>query len=140
MDIFSRIPSWVWIGGAALLAYLYFSRSSSASSSGKPLTGGGGGTITTGNTRINKDAINISVMMDGQGTGQKQPSPTGGDTTKQITVPKDETLGALAKYLHWSKDTLAQVEELNAVGGQELTAASKLHKGQTIVRPVEGNY
>lgn len=139
MDFFSRIPSWVWIGGAALVAYLFISRSSSSSST-KPTTGGGGGTITTGNTRINKDAINISVMMDGQGSGQKQPSPTGGDTTKQITVPKDETLGALAKYLHWDKSTLAQVEELNAVGGQELTTKSQLKKGQTIVRPVEGNF
>lgn len=139
MEFFQRIPAIVWIGGAALLAYLYFSRSSS-STSGKPLTGGGGGTITTGNTTIKKGAVDISVMMNGQGTGQEQPSPTGGDTTKQIVVPKDETLGQLAKYLHWSKDTMAQVQELNAVNGQELTAASKLKKGQTIVRPVEGNF
>lgn len=140
MDFFKRIPPLVWVGGAALLAYLYFSHKSAQSSTGLQTTGGGG-SIRTGNTRIAKDAVRIDVSMadDGQGKGkQHQPGPKPPDTTKEITVPRDETLGQLAKYLHWSDSTLKQVEEINAVGGKELTAKSKLKKGSTIIRPEEG--
>jgi hypothetical protein len=146
MDFIKRIPPLVWVGAAAVLAYLYFSHKSSASSAqqqGSVKTGGGGGSIRTGNVKIAKDAIDIRVMQDGQGEHQHQPGGHGhgkhkhpSDTTKEITVPQDETLGELAKYLHWSDKTLADVEEMNAVGGQELTASSKLKKGQTIIRPV----
>lgn len=141
MDFFKRIPPLVWVGAAALLAYLYFSHQQSAQASTQGVkTSGGGGSIRTGNTRIAKDAIKIDVSMadDGQGKGkQHQPGPKPPDATKEITVPRDETLGQLAKYLHWTPETLSQVEELNAVSGKELTAKSKLKKGSTIIRPVE---
>lgn len=137
MDFFRRIPPVVWIGLAAVVAYLYISRSSSSGSTSGIKTSGGGGSIRTGKTNIAKDAVRIDVMMDGQGGGQHQPGPNPGDATKEITVPRNETLGDLAKYLHWDSGTLAQVEELNAVNGQELTPKSKLKKGSTIVRPVE---
>jgi len=140
MEFLHKVPVWVWIGGAALLAYMYFSRKSSSAQTPANKTTGGGGSIKTGNTIVKKGAVHVTVMQDGHGKDQDQPGPTPSDTDKQIVVPKDETLGQLAKYLHWSKNTLDQVEELNATGGQEWTEKTKLRKGQTVLRPVEGQF
>lgn len=55
------IPVVVWVGGIALIAYLYLrNRSGSA---GSPSTSGGGGSVTTGSTRIDKGAIQVTITQ-----------------------------------------------------------------------------
>ena len=59
------LPTIVWVLGAAVLAYLYFSHRSSQSA-GSPSTPGGGGTATSGTTRIDKGAIQVTVTQNPQ--------------------------------------------------------------------------
>lgn len=64
------IPTIVWVGGVALIVYFLFFRNSSGSASGVS-TSGGGGTATSGNTTIDKGAIQVSIT---QGNSH-QPKP-----------------------------------------------------------------
>jgi hypothetical protein len=69
-----------------------------------------------------------SVPPPGNGSG-------GGSTGffKDLKVTKNETLGQFGKEHHWTNATLKAVEAL-----MHMTASTKLHKGQFIVRPVAG--
>jgi hypothetical protein len=60
---------------------------------------------------------------------------TGGGSTghfKELRVTRNETLGTFAKEHHWTNATLAAVEKL-----MHMTAKTKLHKGEFIVRPTK---
>lgn len=137
-------PAWVWLAGAAVLAYFVMSRKSSTA--GSPKTTGGGGSITTGPTRIAKDAVKITVNAGhgGDADDQDQPGPkpphrhktgsTAGDQPlTTITVHRAGTLKEIAGSRGWGEDFLSDVENLNA-----LKPGSKLKKGQKLRVP-KGN-
>jgi hypothetical protein len=63
------LPIIVWVGGAALLAYIYF-RSRSSASAGSPSTTGGGGTATTGGATLQKGAVQVTITQE-----SPQPKP-----------------------------------------------------------------
>lgn len=63
------MPTIVVVGVVAVVAYFLFFRKSSASA-GSPSTSGGGGTATSGNTTIDKGAIQVTVKQ-----GNPQPRP-----------------------------------------------------------------
>lgn len=56
------LPAFVWVGIIALGAYLFISHRSS-SSAGSPTTTGGGGTATSGATKIQKGAIQVTIQQ-----------------------------------------------------------------------------
>lgn len=73
---------------------------------------------------------------DGDGGDHKHPHPTG-DHYETITVDRAQTFGQLAKFYHWDQNTIHDVEEMNKQqGGGELTLATELHPGETILRPI----
>lgn len=142
------LPTWGWIaiGGTGILIWAFFANRNSSQNQNQ---GGPQGNLTPP-VVVQNFPPEAEPPPPGQPTGhhrhKKKPGDDDGDgdngsgrdsDTKQIRVSKDETLGELAKYLHWSKGTLKQVEEMNAVEGKELTGSSKLHRGQTIIRPVK---
>jgi len=139
---FGPMPVWVWLAliTAVLLGYWLLTKNKSgASSSG---SGSGSGTPA--------DVGQPGVVVINQDEGpETEPPPTPGPPpphghkpptepqTRQITLDRNETLADLAKQRHWTADTLHDVEQMNVLqGGGHLTPKSKLHKGQTIVRPL----
>lgn len=85
------IPAIVWVGGAALLAYMLFFRNSSGSSGSGTSSSG---TATTGNITFSPPASDTSNsgLNPGQGmlSGGTNPQPTPaapGTTTSQVTNP-----------------------------------------------------
>jgi hypothetical protein len=68
------------IGAAAIVGYLYFKNKSGSQSAGSPSTSGGGGTITSGNTTIDKGAVQVTVT-------QTPPTSTSTSTSTQPTPP-----------------------------------------------------
>lgn len=135
------LPAWVWLAGAAVLAWWWFSRQSG----GTPgiSTTGGGGQVHTGKTVVQSGAVRINVSGGGGGgVDNPQPKPPQKYTgpVKAISVNADESLSDLAAYRHWSDETLTDVEALvqpkGSYQGQQLSADTQLKKGQTIYRPI----
>jgi hypothetical protein len=137
------VPAWVWLAGAAVLVYFYMSRQSSTS--GRPTTSGGGGSITTGPTRISKDAIRVTVNAGRGDRGEEdndQPGhrPHRRHTTKSFTVPKNETWGQFAESRHWSEETIDDIQNFKqpkgtTYAGKVLPLNFKLKKGDKVARP-----
>lgn len=141
------LPTWGWIaiGGTGILIWAFFANRSAQNQSTQS---GPQGNLTPP-VVVQNFPPESEPPPPGPPTGHhRHKPPKGGDgdgddgsgkdsDTKQITVTKNETLDDLAKYLHWSPSTLKQVEEMNAIQGQELKGSSKLHKGQTIIRPTK---
>jgi hypothetical protein len=132
------IPGWVILAGIAVLGYLYFRNQSGTTPTNQ--TSGGGGSVRTGNTDVRKGAIVINVKQGGGGNPQPGPNPGGFGEYKSITVPRNMTLDKLAKYMHWSDDTVADIEGAKQPSGtyegQTLTGNFKLKRGDTIDRPI----
>jgi hypothetical protein len=136
------IPAWVFLAGAAAIAYFLFMRNSSSTTPTNS-TSGGGGSIHTGKTVVEKGAVNIRVN-DGTGndgkTHQPHPPHPRGHGTRSLTVPKDETLGQFGESRNWSADTLQEVTQLKqpkgtTYAGQKLALNFKLKKGDKVARP-----
>lgn len=140
-------PAWVWLAGAAVLAYFIMSRQSS-SQAGSPKTTGGGGSITTGPTRIAKDAVKITVNTGHDADDQDQPgpkpphrhrhhshsgNPAGDQPLTTVTIHRAGTLNEIAAARGWGEDFLKDVENLNS-----LKPGSKLRRGQKLRIP-KGN-
>lgn len=136
---FGPMPVWVWLAliTAVLLGYWLLTKNKSGASQ-QPSSG----------TPADVGQPGVVVINQGEGP-ETEPPPTPGPPpppghkpppepqTRQITLDKAETLGELAKQRHWTADTLHDVEQMNVLqGGGHLTEKSKLHKGQTIVRPL----
>ena len=134
------LPTWVWLAliTVVLLGYWLITKNKSGNSGrssgqqGTPADVGQPGVVV----------INQDEPPGPQPTGPGQPPPTSPPnepSSRQITLDKNETLAELAKQRHWSSATLQAVENENVMqGGGKLTAQSKLHKGQTIIRPLKG--
>lgn len=138
---FMGIPAWVFLAGAAILAYWYFSRNSSST----PTTTGGGGSVKTGRTTVQSGAIRINVGggdSDLSVPGNHQPKPPTKYTgpLKAITVPKNENFTDLAGSRNWSEETIGDVEALvqpkGSFKGQKLRPDTQLKKGDVIYRPI----
>lgn len=139
-------PAWVWLAGAAVIAYFLFSRSKS--SAGSPTTSGGGGQITTGNTKVAKGAVTVNINAKGAGTGgddddnpQPGPNPPPLNKSKSFTVPKDETWGQFGESRNWSEDTFDALQNYpqpkgTTYAGQTLPLSKKLKKGDKVARPI----
>ena len=67
----------------------------------------------------------------GNGTGG---GSTGWTSFKTLTASKSETLAEFAREHHWTAATLAAVEKIH-----NLTAGTRLRKGERIVRPVNSS-
>jgi hypothetical protein len=134
-------PAWVWLAGAAVIAYFLFARKSSA---GSPTTSGGGGQITTGNTKVMKGAVTVNVSANGadhDSQSQPGPKPPPLDKFKVFTVPKDETFGQFGEGRNWSEDTFDALQNFpqpkgTTYAGQTLPQSKKLKKGDKIARPI----
>lgn len=142
---FMGIPAWVFLVGAAAIAYYMFSRNKTPVSNS---TSGGGGSVRTGNTKVQTGAVRINVSG---GTGgdedkdhDKQPKPphkhhghgkggAGDEALTSITVHRAGTLEQIADNRGWGADFLKDVENLN-----NLKSGSKLKKGQHLRIP-KGN-
>lgn len=134
------LPTWVWLGliTVILLGYWLVTKNKSGASS------------SSGQQGTPSDVGQPGVVVINQGdtdTGAAPPPPPSPPPhgpppepqSRQITLDKNETLAELAKQRHWSSATLQAVENENVMqGGGKLTAQSKLHKGQTIIRPLKG--
>lgn len=141
------MPAWVWLAGAAVVVYFLMSRSSSGQ---QPTTSGGGGSITTGPTKVAKDAVQVTVYAgrhgdtDEETDNNPQPGhkPESFKHTKSLTVPKNETLGQFMESRHWSEatiDDVAQMEQPKGTtyAGEKLhNLGKKLKRGDKIARPV----
>lgn len=99
------LPVIVWIGIAAVIAFIWFSRRNSSSGGGGLLGGsggdtssGGGGSATSGNTRIDKGAVSITVTQGNKG----QPKPPMRHKKSFVAVPdvRGMRYPAAAKELH----------------------------------------
>lgn len=129
---FGPLPVWVWLlilTGLALGYYLLVAKKKTSQSQ-QTMAGQPGVVVNTGDD-------------DGKGKkgkkGKHHPPKEPGNS-RDIHVSKDETLGQLAASRHWSKNTLAEVEEMNLTPGQgEWTANTKLTKGEDVLRPWGGN-
>lgn len=134
------LPTWGWllVLTAIALAYYLYSKNKSSKSTGTK-------------TPTPSDVGQPGVVVINQDEGAEPPAPpekkhhhhgrgaAGDESTKQITVSKDETLGELARQYHWSRDTLRDVENMNATAGQgSWTESTRLHKGQEVLRPLGG--
>jgi hypothetical protein len=135
------MPVWVWLAliTALLLGYWLLTKNKSGASSGSS------GTQQGTPADVGQPGV-VVINQDQPGTeppetelpDKKPHHPPREPQTRQITLDRNETLGQLAKQRHWSADTLKDVEELNVLqGGGEMTAKTKLKKGQTIVRPIK---
>jgi hypothetical protein len=143
------MPAWVWLAGAAVLVYFLMSRQSSAAN--RPTTSGGGGTITTGPTRVAKDAVKVTVFAGRRGDGDEETTdndqpghkPESFKKLRVITVPKNETLGEFAASRNWSEatiDDLGQFEQPKGTtfAGKKLSSLGmRLKKGDKIARPAD---
>lgn len=161
-NVFTRkigpMPMWVWLAvvGGLVLLYVVYENQKSASAAKTAQKGAGNGEAAGylvppyiwtyasfppeggGHAKGGGKKVNPGGPEKKGGGGKKRGNPGKDQSTREITVDKDETLQELADYLHWSKATLAQVEQMNKIqGGGELTPSTKLHKGQTIIRPLK---
>jgi len=128
-NVFTRklgpLPMWVWllIGVGLIGGYYLISRR------------GGSGTAAAGGTTsaaqvpqfVNQTYTTIQPPVAPQPTAGGGGPPVG---IKTLTVTKSQTLRQFAKEHNWTATTLAAVEKLN-----NLTAGSRLKKGQKIKRP-----
>ena len=73
---FAGIPAWVILGGAALLAYFYFSHKSAAAQTQGLKTTGGGGSAKTGKVVVQKGAVSINVRQVPRGEGDEDDTDT----------------------------------------------------------------
>lgn len=140
------LPTWVWllIMTAAGVGFWLWSKSHSAAKS----TGSGSG--TTGERFVPSFVIqNYDQEPPGVTPPRRRPPVNpggpdqgGGDGSggwKQITVPAKWdgwTLSQIAKYLHWTPETLSDVISANAQGGKHVTASTVYHTGDTLIRPI----
>ena len=84
---FMGIPALVWLAGAAILAYWWFSRQSSSSSgTGSSSANSGTNTQTTGATTIDTGAVQVSVNTGGSGDTSTQPTPPTPPTMQTTTT------------------------------------------------------
>ena len=132
------LPVWGWLAlvTVILLGYWLYEQHKNASTAST--TANGPGAVGQPGVVV----INQAAPDTDTGTPTPPiplpPVPTEG-TTRKITVTKDETLGELAKQRHWSAGTLAAVETMNLTqGGGKWTPATKLTKGETVIRPLKG--
>lgn len=137
------MPAWVWLAGAAVVVYFLMSRKSA----GNPTTSGGGGQITTGNTRVDKGAVSVTINARGAGGGDDDDNPQPGpkppplNKTKTFTVPKDETFGQFGESRNWSEDTFDALQNFTqpkgtTYAGKTLPLSQKLKKGDKVARPI----
>lgn len=79
---FFGIPAWVFLLGAAALAYWYFSRQGGIGGGGASSSAGSNDTLTSGNTTVDTGAVQVTVN-----TGNTQPGPPSRGKTTTVTVP-----------------------------------------------------
>lgn len=126
------VPVFVWIGGIAILAYLYFRHTQQQNV--PATTSGGGGQLTTGNTTLQKGAIHITVNA-AHGDDDDQPKPHGHGKSKKITVPNEvgKTYAAGARDL---KAHGLQAHRTHPYIGRTIAEApksgAKVPKGSTV--------
>lgn len=136
------LPVWGWLAlvTAVLLGYWLYTQHKSGGASSTGSTANGPGAVgQPGVVVINQDEPGDTDEDTEPAKGKKPPKPPESKpgNTRQITVTRNETLGDLAKQRHWSSATLKRVEQENITqGGGHWTAATKLKKGDEVLRPL----
>lgn len=106
------LPWFVWLGGAAVVAYFLFFRN--AGSQSAPTTSGGGGSVSTGRTTLQKGAVTINVNQvpaskeGGKGGGQPEPPTHGRHRHEHVPTGQRKHMEAI---------TLEEAKRLYAEGG-----------------------
>lgn len=150
------MPAFVWVGGAALLAYLLFFRG--ARSSGNS-SSGGGGTSTTGDVSFTPGTTSVTITGGGTangpvatgttGTHNPQPKPVPPPRKKIVavthrtyTVKTGDTLKSIAAKFRISIVDLAHANVYvpgevpgDQKVGQRLGTGAGLKVGQVLVIP-----
>jgi hypothetical protein len=133
------LPVWGWLLLVTVAIGIYWlvaSRKSASASQAAGSQGGPGAVGQPGVVVINQD--DGGETPEPAPKGSKPPKPP--ESTRQITLTKDETLGQLAKQRHWSQKTEQDVEQENVTqGGGHWTPGTRLKKGQEVVRPLKGS-
>jgi hypothetical protein len=114
----------------AYLQGLGYDPTAVAAAIGKYLTGqhlsqNQGAIVSAAQAFFGKPPGGAPTPVINSGSGQHTPK-----SYSRLGVKRPETLGQYAKEHHWTQRTLALVEAIN-----HLKPGSKLHKGETIIRP-----
>lgn len=127
------LPAWGWIAAAAALGVGFIwwrNHQANAATAATSDTASGVDTSTDDAASIATLQSEIEALQGEESTEDKKKPPEK-EKTREITVPRNETLAQLARAEKWTKATLKAVEALNG-----LSPASKLRKGEKIKRPV----
>jgi hypothetical protein len=134
------LPVWGWLLLVTVAIGIYWLIASRKAKSSGSSAGSQGGPGAVGQPGV------VVINQDDGGEGDTGPAPKGSkppkppESTRQITLTKDETLGQLAKQRHWSQETEQDVEQQNVTqGGGHWTPGTRLKKGQEVVRPLKGS-
>lgn len=128
------LPVWGWVAAAAAVGVGFIwwrNHQANAATAATSDTASGVDTSTDDAASIATLQSEIQQLQGDESTDEKGKPPTDKEKTKEITVPRNETLAQLARAEKWTKATLKAVEALNG-----LSPASKLRKGEKIKRPV----
>lgn len=151
------LPAIVWVGGAALLAYLLFFRGARSGSGAS--SSGGGGTSSTGDVTFTPGSTSVTITGGGTahgpvatgttGTPNPQPKPVPPPRTKvtsvshrTYTVRAGDTLKSIAAKFGISVTALAHANVYvpgevpgDKKVGQRLGTGAGLKTGQVLVIP-----
>lgn len=146
------LPLIVWVGIVAVVAYLWFSHRSGNSggglfgglTGGGASTSGGGGSATSGNTRIDKGAVQITVSQDpAHHRHNHQPKPpVHKKKSAMTTVPDVKGLRytRAANKLHSAGLNARRVEPyVGTVTKENPGSGQKVKRGSTISLTGKGN-
>lgn len=139
------LPLIVWVLLVAVVAYLWFSRRRlTGGSGGGGSSSGGGGSATSGNTRIEKGAVTISVSQDPtRARGNHQPKPpVHKKKSIMTTVPDVKGLRytRAANKLHSAGLNARRVEPyVGTVTKENPGSGEKVKRGSTISLTGKGN-
>lgn len=136
------LPVWAY-AAIAVGGYYWYTHYGPGASSSSPQSAGTSPIIVVGGGGGDEDT---DTSTDTRGHGKPKPKPKpgpgpGGGSWKSITVPaawNGWSLERIAKYLHWTPETLQDVIDANARGGKKITAKTVFHTGDTIIRPIGG--
>jgi hypothetical protein len=118
---------------AAVGAYYWYSHYGPGASKAQAASQGASTINVTGAT---EDEDTTVIRQAGH---PPAPKTTGDGGWKTITVKKDWngwSLDKIARYLHWTPETKADVLEANARGGKEIRGSTVFHTGDSLIRPV----
>src|SRR5580692_10506679 len=119
------------IAGAAVLGYFVWRWYQNRQAAAAAANDGAGAEAGSGGPVEPVDVVDVFSDWQGARPGGEDTKPAKGEKYRSIVVPKNMTVGQLAKELNWTPATLAAVLLANkTAGGGTFTTATRLHKGE----------